>query len=150
MRRLYKFIVPLIFLPLLMGMGSLFGRSSPDKIPVPEKKFMATFIDQMDITAQCTEASIEGETIIEGKHGKGVYTVSFDKIKSVIFYLKNGELIGTVRLKDESTVSLVLKKDSRAYGKTKYGTFYIKLGDLKKVIIYPGHKEVNNKDKNRQ
>lgn len=93
--------------------------------------------------------SIEGETVLEGKYGKGVYTVSFDKVKSVIFYLKNGELIGTARLKDGSTVSLILKKNSTAYGRTKYGTFQIKLADLKKVIIYPGHKEeVNKKDKN--
>ena len=136
MRRLYKFIVLLIFLPLLMGMGSLFGRP-PGKIPEPEKKFTATFIDQMDVTAQCTEVSIEGETILEGTHGKGLYTVSFDKIKSVVFYLKNGELTGDARLKDGSTVSFVLKKDTMAYGRTKYGTFQIKLSDLKKVIIHP-------------
>lgn len=150
MRRLYKIIILLTFLPILMGMGSMFGGSSPGKIPLPEKKFIATFIDQMDIAAQCTEVSIEGETILEGKHGKGVYTVSFDKIKNVIFYLKNGELIGTVKLKDGNTVNLILKKDSKAYGKTKYGTFYIKLSDLKKVIIYPGPEEENKKDKNRQ
>jgi len=91
----------------------------------------------MDVTAQCTEVSIEGETILEGTHGKGLYTVSFDKIKSVVFYLKNGELTGDARLKDGSTVSFVLKKDTMAYGRTKYGTFQIKLSDLKKVIIHP-------------
>lgn len=137
MRRLYKFIIPLIFLPLLMGMGSLFGRP-PGKIPEPEKKFTATFIDQMDITVRCTEVSIEGETILEGTHGKGLYTVSFDKINNIVFYLKNGDLIGTAKLKDGSNVNLVLKKDIMAYGRTKYGTFQIKLSDLKKVIIYPG------------
>lgn len=141
MRRLYKFIVPLIFLPLLMGMGSFFGRSAPDKIPEPEKKYVATFIDQMDITAKCTGVSIEGDTVLEGKHGKGVYSVSFDKIKSIVFYLKNGELIGDARLKDGSSIKLVLNKASRAFGKTNYGTYYIKLGDLKKVIISPGYKK---------
>ncbi|MDO9528672.1 MAG: hypothetical protein Q7J27_05880 [Syntrophales bacterium] len=147
MRRLYKFIVLLLFLPLLMGMGSMFGES-PGKIPEPEKKFTATFIDQMDITALCTEVSIEGETILEGTHGKGVYTVSFDKIENVIFYLKNGELTGKTILRDGSTVSLVLKKDSMAYGRTKYGTFNIKLSDLKKIIIYPRPEEGSKKDKN--
>jgi len=135
MKRLYKFIVLLFFLPLIMGMGSLFG-SPPGKIPEPEKKFTATFIDQMDITVQCTDVSIAGETLLEGTHGKGDYTVSFDKIKSIIFYLKNGELTGNASLRDGSTVSLVLKKDTMAYGRTKYGTFQIKLSDLKKVIIY--------------
>ncbi len=140
MRRLYKIIILLIFLPLLMGMGSLFG-SSPGKIPKPEKKFTATFVDQMDITAQCTEVSIEGATLLEGTRGKGLYTVSFDEIKSIVFYLKNGELTGNAKLRDGSTVSLVLKKDTMAYGRTKYGTFQIKLSNLKKAIIYPSPEE---------
>lgn len=141
MRRPYRFLAILIFLPLLLGMGSLFGDGSPEKIPVPEENFTATFIDQMDIIAECAEVSIEGGTFLEGKHGKGIYTISFDKIKNIVFYLKDGELKGSVILKNGSKVELVLKKGSKAYGRTKYGTFQIELSNLKKVIIHPRPEE---------
>lgn len=141
MRRPYEFLVILFLLPLLLGMGSMFEDGSPEKIPVPEENFVATFIDQMDIIAECTEVSIEGGAFLEGKHGKGVYTIPFDKIKSIVFCLKDGELKGSVILKDGSTVELVLKKDSKAYGRTKYGTFQIKLSSLKKIIIHPKPEE---------
>ena len=79
----YFLIVFLV--PLLMGMGSMTGNDTPDKIPVPEKKFNVTFIDQMDIVTTCTEASIDGKTFMEGRKGKGVYTIPFDAIASVTF-----------------------------------------------------------------
>lgn len=63
-------------IPLLCGMGSLKGDSSPEKIPVPAKKFTVTFIDQADVITQCRDASIEGGTFIEGKRGEGTYAVS--------------------------------------------------------------------------
>ena len=137
MRRSYKFLLILAVLPLLLGMGSMFGESSPGKIPVPEKIFTATFIDQTDIITECTEVSIEGKTFLEGNKGKGVYTIPFDKIKNVIFCLKEGKLSGFVKLNDGNTIELVLKKNNKAYGRTKYGTFQIKLSNLKKMIIHP-------------
>ena len=138
MRRSYKFFLILVVLPLLLGMGSIFGENSPGKIPVPEKNFTATFIDQMDVIAECTEVSIEGETFLEGNKGKGVYTIPFDKIKNVIFCLKEGKLSGFAKLNNGNTIELVLEKNNTAYGRTKYGTFQITLSNLKKMIIHPG------------
>ena len=136
-RRLYEFLIILAtVLPFLLGMGSLF-RGPSEKIPIPEKKFTATFIDQRDIITECTEVSLEGGTFFEGKKGKGIYTISFDKIKNIVFYLKEGKLWGFIKLNDGKTVELVLKKDNKAYGRTIYGTFQIELSNLKKVIIHP-------------
>ena len=42
---------------------------------------------------------------------------------------------GLIKLNDGNTMELVFNKDHRAYGHTKYGTFQIKLLDLKKVIM---------------
>jgi len=138
MRRSYDFLLILAVLPLLLGMGSLFGNVSPGEIPVPEKKFTVTFIDQMDVITKCTEVSIEGEIFLEGKQGKGVYAIPFDNIKSIVFYLKGNKLRGAVKLNDGNTTELVLRKDGLAYGRTKYGTFRIELSNIKKVIIHPG------------
>ena len=57
----------LIAIPVLMGMGSLQGPASPDKIPAPSKKFTAVFVDQMDVSTECSESSIEGTSFLEGK-----------------------------------------------------------------------------------
>jgi hypothetical protein len=141
MRRRFELFVILAVLPFLLAMGFLSGGTSPERIPSPEKRFTAIFIDQMDTIEECTEVSVEGKTFLEGTKGKGIHTISFDKIESVIFCLKGSKLSGSVELNDGSRTNLILKKDSRAYGKTKYGTFQIRLSNLKKMIIHPASEE---------
>jgi len=131
-----KLLVVLLFLPLLVGMGSILGDDSPDKIPTVEDDFKAAYIDQMDIMTECREISIEGKTFIEGKRGEGIYTIPFDKIKDIVFLIHNDTLTGIVHLKDGTTVELILQRDHRAYGKTRYGTFQIKLVNLKKLVFH--------------
>jgi len=123
----------LLIIPLLAGMGSMFGNDRTDKIPVPEQKFQALFLDQMDVATACTNVSIEGNTFIEGKRGGGTYTIPFDRIREITFLMKGEKLTGTVRLKGGDPVELLLKSDRKAYGKTAYGTFRITLGELKKM-----------------
>jgi hypothetical protein len=122
-------------IPLIIGMGSLSGGSSPDKIPLPEKKFNITFIDQMDVATECRNASIEGNTFIEGKIGNGNYTISFDKISNITFHLYGDKLVGVLKLNDGSTIELSLNKSAKAYGLIQNGTYQIKLIDIKRMII---------------
>jgi hypothetical protein len=72
-------MIILVTIPFLAGMGSMQGPSSPEKIPVPVKQYHATFVDQMDITTECKEVSIEGAIYLEGKRGEGNYTISFSQ-----------------------------------------------------------------------
>jgi hypothetical protein len=127
-------ITVLFFLPNPMGMGVI-GDSPTNKIPVPDKKYTVTFIDQMDVVTECSEVSIEGNTFIDGKRGEGTYAIAFDRIRSVLFRMKERELRGAVQLKDGSEIELVLNKDRKAYGKTEFGTFQIKLANLKKMTF---------------
>lgn len=127
------FWVILFLLPLLAGMGSIFGEEPADKIPVPEQKFEAFFLDQMDVATACTAVSIQGNTFIEGKQGEGTYTVPFERIREIEFLMKGDTLRGIVRLKKGDPVELVVNRDHKAFGKTAYGTFQIRLGDLKKI-----------------
>jgi len=119
----------------MLGMGSITGDDSPDRIPVTEKKFSATFVDQMDIVTKCTEISIEGKTFIEGVKGEGTYTIPFEKIKSVRFFLKDGKLEGLVLLRNNNKNELILNKDYKVYGRTSSGTFQISILNLKKMIM---------------
>jgi len=134
-------VIILVTIPFLVGMGSMQGPSSPEKIPVPAKQYHATFVDQMDVTAECKEVSIEGAIYLEGKRGEGNYTISFDNIEQVLFRVNADRLIGIVKLRAGGSTELILNKKHKAYGRTKYGTFQIKLIDLKMMtIVAPSQK----------
>ena len=127
-------IIIFALLPFLTAMSAL-QNQSPEKIPVPEKKYFATFIDQTDIMTDCRNVSIDGETFLEGKRGNGTNTIPFDIITEVSFMLEGEKLNGAVKLRDGNAVQLILNKNQRAYGHTKYGTYQIKLADLKKMTL---------------
>ena len=38
---------------------------------------------------------------------------------------------------DGNSIELVIGKDKKAYGRTKFATFQIRLNDLKKMVIEP-------------
>jgi hypothetical protein len=118
-------------------MGSLQGTASPEKIPITVKKYTAVFVDQMDVSTECSEASIEGTTFLEGKKGEGTFTISFDNIDQISFRMNAERLTGIVKLRDGGTSELTLNKTQKAFGQTKYGTFQIRLSDLKKLVIRP-------------
>ena len=135
MKKVCWYFLIMLFLPFILGMGSMTGSDTPDRIPVTEKKFNATFIDQMDIVTKCTEVSIEGKTFIEGKRGKGIYTIPFEEVESVVFLLTGEELRGLIRLRNKGTDELILNGSYTAYGRTAHGTFQIGLVDIKKIVI---------------
>ncbi|MCX5821392.1 MAG: hypothetical protein NT047_16025 [Deltaproteobacteria bacterium] len=135
MKKWIGFLFLLFTIPVLIGMGSLQGTASPEKIPIPVKKYTAVFVDQMDIATECSETSIEGTTFLEGKRGEGTFTISFDNIDQISFRMNAERLTGMVKLRDGGTSELTLNKTQKAFGQTKYGTFQIKLSDLKKLVI---------------
>ncbi len=134
-KNIASIILPLlILLPFLAGMSSLSGQS-PEKVPVPAKKFTATVIDQTDMITDLRDVSINGGTFLEGKRGEGTAAISFDNIYEVSFRLDGEKLSGSIKLRDGNAVELMLDRNQRAYGHTKYGTFQIKLSDIKKITI---------------
>jgi hypothetical protein len=136
MKRVALLLFVLAVVPLVMAMGTFPGDGSTDKIPIPEKEFNATFVDQMDVAVECRDASIEGKTFVEGKKGEGVYTVDFDRIKQVDFRMQENRLYGNILLKDGNSLELVLNKERRAYGRAKYGSFQVKLSSLKRMVLH--------------
>lgn len=92
-------------------------------------------MDQTDVITECSDASIDGATFLEGKKGEGTYTISFDNIDQISFRIHSEQLIGIVKLRDGGTSELTLNKTQKAYGRTKHGTFQINMVDLKKLAI---------------
>ena len=118
-------------LPLLSGMGKF----PSNKNPKVDRYFSATYVDQSGVQTECTEVNIEGQTFIEGNRGDGTLTIGFEKIKSILFQMKNDQLFGYVTLYDGSETILTLDKKKKAIGRAKSGVFRIALSDLKKMII---------------
>ena len=63
------------------------------------------------------------------------FTISFDNIDQISFRLNAERLTGMVKLRDGGTSEFTLNKTQKAFGRTKYGTFQIKLSDLKRLVI---------------
>jgi len=61
--------------------------------------------------------------------------IPFENITEVLFLRDGEKLNGIVRLRDGNSIQLVVKSNQIAYGLTKYGTYQIKLSELKKMTI---------------
>jgi len=127
-------VIIFILLPLFMGMGAS-GGSSPERIPVPAKKFTAVFIDQTDNETEARDVSIEGGTFLEGRKGEGTFAIAFENIKYMNFVMLEAKLQCMIYTRDGNTFQLVVNKNQKAFGRTPYGTFQILLGDLKRMTI---------------
>ncbi len=89
----------------------------------------------MEIFTECSEASIDGTTYLEGKKGGGTYTLPFENIDQISLRMDAERLIGLAKLRDGEVFEFTLNKTQKAYGRTRYGTFQIQLSDLKKMVI---------------
>lgn len=130
----YLPVLLLVAVPIILAMGGS-GGGPVDRIPTVSKNFGAIFVDQNDIVTECTSVSIDGNTFLEGKKGQGTYTISFEKIKSVVFRVNNGDLLGTAKLAGDGETTFVLDKNKKAYGKTRFGSFQIRIANLKKMTM---------------
>jgi hypothetical protein len=102
---------------------------------VPAKKFRVVVVDQMDVVTEAQEASIDGGTFVAGKKGEGTYTVAIENISSGVFFRKEGILMGNLKLRDGSSLTLLLQGSKKLFGRTPYGTFQIPLSELKKLTF---------------
>jgi len=57
-----------------------------------------------------------GGNVFGGQEGRGLYTVSFEQIESVLFRFSSGKLYAAAKLRDGGSVELVVNEDHRAYG----------------------------------
>ncbi len=136
MKKFIQLLLILSTLPFITAMGMSPDSTAIESIPQPEKVLSATFLDQMDVATRCSHVSIEGKTVIDGRMGKGTYLVPLENIRKINFFKKNGELVAEITLREsDDKISLVVKEDLRVFGKTSWGSFQIRLGDLKTMMM---------------
>jgi len=118
----------------LAGMGKGPG---PD-VPIPEVSYNATIRDDQDITTKVVNASWEGGNIFFiGTRGKGIVTVTFEKIKKVVATGSgtNNKSDFQVTMKSGDVVAISLDNDQRFMGTTNYGTYRILAKNIKEITF---------------
>ncbi|MBI5238766.1 MAG: hypothetical protein HY887_10180 [Deltaproteobacteria bacterium] len=135
MRRLkLLWIVPaFIFYVLLVGMGPPPGQD----VPKPEIDFKATVTDTQDIATKLHHASWNGNIFFTAVRGKGIVTISFEKIRKVAAVGAGGEnkMDFQITLRSGEVVAVSLEEDSKLLGITTYGTFRIPAKNIKEITF---------------
>lgn len=120
---------------VLAGMGGMAGEDAPTRIPKPDVNYTVTVIDVADIHTLLTNFSIGGYTYIFGNLGKGKLAIPFSKIKRADIMQQQEGLKAVLTLKTGEKLTIAADKRQEIYGKTSYGNYKIKLGDVKAVIM---------------
>lgn len=127
-------LATLTIITAFLGMSS-FEKSSLDKIPIPDKNFTVLVLDQADVRTTVTQFSFDGATYLTGARGKGKFSISLEKIKQIDFRLMDDVIEATTELTNGLIIKLSPEYGLLCYGRTEFGTFVIKLGDIKQLII---------------
>ena len=118
----------------LFGMGELDSGYPLNEIPMPEKDFSATVTDNDGTITRLSQVSIDGNIYIEGKRGKADMASEFSVIKSISFEPgEKGKVKAVLEPANGDPFHLSVDEKDYLYGKTKVGSFRIKLKDLKAI-----------------
>ncbi len=134
MKRAILAVVPIMLLwVVLVGMGSGPGA----EVPKPEIDFKAIVLDDQDISTKIHQASWEGNIFFTGLRGKGIVTISFEKVRKVESV---GISAGTkkdfqVTLRNGDVVAVSFDVDSRFQGVTDFGTYRVIARNIKEITF---------------
>ena len=135
MKRMLSGSLFILICCLSLGMGSM-GDPMSVKTPEPDTDFMVTLTDQDDVSLELGKFSCDGQTYITGKMGKADLSIDFEKIRSIFFVEKGGQLTALVKLADTHQVELVLGKDAPFFGSASFADVRIMARDIKKVVFH--------------
>ncbi len=121
----------------LLGMGTRGDLETFKDIPIPEKRFKAEITDTDGVKTLVDYFSWEGQIYFAGYKGKGVYTLSFEQVKSVEFGPKDKNEKVAVRfyLKNGDVFEMKMDANKFFYGKTEVGNFRIRIGNTKYIRL---------------
>lgn len=133
MRRVLKIAPLLFFWVLLVAMAKPPG----PEVPTPDIDFKATVRDDQDVATKVSHASWEGNVFFTGVRGKGLVTISFEKVKKLSsMNSSNGNRSDfQVTLKNGDVVAVSLESDERLLGTTSFGTYRIAAKNIKEIVF---------------
>ncbi len=132
-----KGLIVLCFVAIYLvstGMSEIMSTSN-ENFPIPAKNFAAVIVDQSGVKTEVSLFSINGFTFLYGTRGKGTYSVPFEKLQSITFRRTNEKLEATARLTTGKVITIMSEPGQDCYGRTEFGTYSIKLGDVQQILI---------------
>lgn len=121
----------------LCGMGEPGAElKGPIRIPTPAKKFTVTLTDRQAVTTRLTSFSAEGMIFFSGTRGLGQMALSFDRVRSIEFRLKDKRLLATATLTNGSKLDFAVDRGQRVMGKMAYGNFRIELANVRRIVFH--------------
>ena len=118
-----------------LGMGSM-NNDGMVTVPEPEKNYYVTLIDQSDVSIDLEKFSCNGKTYFTGKLGRAEISIDFDKIDSILFFLKDDHVQANVKLKDGKVLETIVGKKKSCYGKSSFADVKILMQDIKMIVVH--------------
>ena len=125
----HVFLLGLIFV-FCSGMGSVGGY--PDgTIPETDADIHAKVTDRTGVETSLSRFSMDGNTHIVARVGKGEMTIPFEQISSITFDAVQGDQVrANVKLKSGSVLDVNVRSRALFYGSTGFGSFKVKARDV--------------------
>jgi len=120
---------------LNVGMGSM-GDQASIKAPATDKNFIATVVDQDDVSLELENVSFDGKTYLTGKMGKADLSIDFEKIRSMLFVEREGQLTAMVTLEGHKQIEMVVDHDVACFGTSSFADVRIAVRDIKKIELH--------------
>jgi hypothetical protein len=121
----------------LLGMGGLGGRPQ-GTAPKPEENIRALIVDRAGVRTEVRQFSLEGNVFLDGRRGDGQMTVFFKNLRGITFGRVEGEVVSAeLHYNNGETLRLNVRKRRVFYGDTRYGTFQIRAGNIRKIEFSP-------------
>jgi hypothetical protein len=135
MKRILGLGLVLVLALGLMAMGGYNLNEKPGEIPIPDKEVTATITDVEGALITLSQFSLNGQTVLSGKLGAGKVAIPFSQIKFLTISPDAKVLQAKVELVDQSIQTLSLDRGQTVFGRLKFGTYQIRIDQLRKVEI---------------
>lgn len=135
MKRSLRLVLVLALGLGLMGMGGGDFNEKPGVIPIPDREVTATVTDVEGALITLSQFSLNGQTVLNGRLGAGKVSIPFSQIKALTIWNDAQALLARVELTDQTSLTLSLERGQTAFGRLKFGSYQIRIDQLKKVEI---------------
>ena len=92
-------------------------------------------MDQSDVSINLDKVSCNGQTYIFGYLGRSQLSIDFNKIRAIVFLLKDEKIQASITLTDGNTTEIIVEEDIPWHGVSAYADVRIDTKDIKKIDL---------------
>ncbi len=133
-----RIILLLSLVPFLLGLGGGNGSTEDGAtLPLPQKNFSVTLMDNTGLVTGTSRMTWEGKNYLKGQYGEATITIPFEKIQVVKFLPEDGAnptlIQAQVQLTSGKTYPLSIDRTTKVYAETDFGQLEIFVQDLQQM-----------------